>query len=314
MVASLSDNLNVSEGRGKEQVLISNGQNSKNIGAVGAVGGVGVIDSVFERFVDFLDSFFELNKNKTSVRTEILAGVTTFITMAYIIFVNPSILRMAGINSGHALGDMANKYTISNDPLVASVFTATCLSSAIGTLVMGIFANIPFALAPGMGLNAFFTFGVCLGLGYSWQQALGAVFISGIVFIVITITSLQKKIIDSIPYNLKLAISGGIGLFVALIGLKSGKLIVANPATLVSIGNFSDKSTLLTLFGIIVTAVLMSRKISGAILIGILVTTVVGIPLGITKTIPINQLISLPPSVAPTFFALDLPGMLNVGG
>lgn len=267
-----------------------------------------------DKSLSFLDSFFKLSENKTNVKTEILAGLTTFITMAYIIFVNPSILMQSGMNAKGLVGDAAVKAGLSaiNDPVVASIFAATCIAAAVGTLVMALYANLPFAQAPGMGLNAFFTYSVCLTLGYSWQQALAAVFVSGIIFIIITVTSIREKIVDALPHNLKLAISGGIGLFIALIGMKSGGIIVANPETLVAFGNFTNPHTLLTIIGIIITAVLMARQVKGTILIGILLTTLVGIPFGITHIAGIN-FISTPPSLAPTFLALDFKGLLGVG-
>ncbi|MEQ8197564.1 MAG: NCS2 family permease, partial [Clostridiaceae bacterium] len=212
------------------------------------------------------------------------------------------------------VGDAAVKAGISaiNDPVVASVFGATCIAAAVGTFVMALYANLPFAQAPGMGLNAFFTYSVCLTLGYTWQQALAAVFISGILFIVITLTSIREKIVDALPHNLKLAISGGIGLFIALIGLKSGSIITANPATLVGFGKFSDPHAIVTLIGIIVTGVLMSRGIKGSILLGIIFTTIIGIPFGITHLEGI-KIISAPPSLAPTFLAFDFKGLLGLG-
>lgn len=265
----------------------------------------------------FLDSFFKLKENNTNVKTEIIAGITTFITMAYIIFVNPSILMQAGMNSKGLMGDAAVKAGLSaiNDPVVASVFAATCIAAAIGTLVMALYANLPFAQAPGMGLNAFFTYSVCLTLGYTWHQALAAVFVSGILFIIITVTSIREKIVDALPHNLKLAISGGIGLFIALIGLKSGGIIVSSPATLVSFGKFTDPHAIVTLIGIAITGILMSRGVKGSILLGILLTTLVGIPLGITHVagITLGSLVSAPPSLAPTFFSFDFGGLLRVG-
>ncbi|MCT8976219.1 NCS2 family permease [Clostridium sp. CX1] len=262
----------------------------------------------------FLDSFFKLTENNTTVKTEIIAGITTFITMAYIIFVNPSILMQAGMNSQGLVGEAAVKAGISaiNDPVVASVFGATCIAAAIGTFVMALYANLPFAQAPGMGLNAFFTYSVCLTLGYTWQQALAAVFVSGLLFIVITVTSIREKIVDALPHNLKLAISGGIGLFIALIGLKSGGIIVASPATLVSFGSFTNPHALVTLIGIVITGILMSRGVKGSMLLGIIITTVVGIPFGITHLEGI-KVISAPPSLAPTFFAFDFQGLLGLG-
>lgn len=262
----------------------------------------------------FLDSFFKLSENKTNVKTEIIAGITTFITMAYIIFVNPNILMQSGMNSQGLFGDAAVKAGLSaiNDPVVASVFGATCIAAAIGTFVMALYANLPFAQAPGMGLNAFFTYSVCLTLGYTWQQALAAVFISGLLFIIITLTSIREKIVDALPHNLKLAISGGIGLFIALIGLKSGSIIVSNPATLISFEKFTNPHTIVTLIGIIVTGVLMARGIKGSILLGIIITTIVGIPFGVTNLEGI-KIISAPPSLAPTFFAFDFKGLLGLG-
>jgi Permeases len=262
----------------------------------------------------FLNSFFKLSENNTNVKTEIIAGITTFITMAYIIFVNPSILMQSGMNAQGLMGDAAVKAGISaiNDPIVASVFGATCIAAAVGTFVMALYANLPFAQAPGMGLNAFFTYSVCLTLGYTWQQALAAVFISGILFIIITVTSIREKIVDALPHNLKIAISGGIGLFIALIGLKSGGIIVASPATLVTFGSFTSPHTLVTLIGIAITGILMSRGVKGSILIGIIITTIIGIPFGITHLAGI-KVISAPPSLAPTFFAFDFKGLLGLG-
>ncbi|MFL0246871.1 NCS2 family permease [Candidatus Clostridium stratigraminis] len=258
----------------------------------------------------FLESFFKLKENNTNVKTEIIAGITTFITMAYIIFVNPNILKFAGMNAAGIKGDGAAAFTALNDPIIASVFAATCIAAAIGTLVMGLYANLPFAQAPGMGLNAFFTYSVCLTLKYTWQQALAAVFISGVLFIIITVTSIREKIVDALPHNLKLAISGGIGLFIALIGLKSGGLIVASPETLVQFGDFTKPGAILTIIGIAITGILMARNIKGSILIGIILTTVIGIPFGLTHLTGI-KLVSTPPSLAPTFMQLDFKGLLS---
>lgn len=260
-----------------------------------------------------LERMFKLSENNTNVKTEILAGITTFITMAYIIFVNPNILKFAGMNAANLKGDGAAAFTALNDPVVASVFAATCIAAAVGTLVMALYANLPFAQAPGMGLNAFFTYSVCLTLGYTWQQALAAVFISGVLFIIITVTSIREKIVDALPHNLKLAISGGIGLFIALIGLKSGGIIVASPETLVTFGKFTTPSALVTLIGIAITAILMSRGVKGSMLIGIILTTLIGIPFGITHLGGAN-IISAPPSLAPTFFKMDFGGLLGHGG
>lgn len=260
-----------------------------------------------------LESIFKLKENNTNVKTEVLAGLTTFITVAYIIFVNPNILKFAGINLPGIKGDGAAVFSSLNDPVVASVFAATCISAAIGTFIMALYANLPFVLAPGMGLNAFFTYSVCITLNYSWQQALAAVFISGILFIIITVTSIREKIVEALPHNLKLAISGGIGLFIALIGLKSGGIIVGNPETLVSFGNFTQGEVALTLIGITITAILMSRRVKGAMLYGILLTTLIGIPMNLTDISKI-KILSAPPSIAPTFLHMDFKGLLGHGG
>ncbi len=260
-----------------------------------------------------MEKYFRLKENNTTVRTEIIAGITTFVTMAYIIFVNPSILKMAGMNAAGALGDAALPYNAFNDPVVGAVMVATCISAAIGTLMMGLYANYPFAQAPGMGLNAYFTFGVVLGMGYTWQQALAAVFISGLVFILITVTRLREIIVNSIPMSLKYAVSGGIGFFIALIGLKNAGIIVSNPDTLLAFGNLTAPNTLLAIFGLFLTAILMSRNIKGSMLISILVTTLVGI---ITKVVAIPEgftLVSAPPSLSHTFMKMDFNGLLKLG-
>ena len=238
----------------------------------------------------FLQSFFKLSENNTNVRTEVVAGITTFITMAYIMIVNPQILSTTGMN-------------------FQAVFVATCIASAIGTLIMGLYANLPFAQAPGMGLNAFFTYSVCIGMHYTWQEALAAVFISGVLFIIITVTSIREKIVDALPQNLKLAISGGIGLFIALIGLKDGGLVVSISSTLVAFGKFVEPGPLLTIIGIVIIAILMSRKIKGSILIGIIATTLIGFPLGVTKIS--GNLVNLNISLAPTFMKMDFHGLFT---
>lgn len=238
-----------------------------------------------------LDSFFKLSEKKTNFKTEVLAGTTTFITMAYILFVNPSILSIAGMDFN-------------------SVFMATAISAAIGTLIMGLYANLPFAQAPGMGLNAFFTFAVVLTLGYTWQQALGIVFISGIVFIILTVTGARKAIVEAIPISLKHAIGGGIGLFIALIGFKNAKIVVGSEATLVTFGSFSDSGVILALIGLVIMGALMARKQKGAILIGIMLTTLIGIPLGVTNLDLINDFSF---DMSPTFLQLDLVGLLTAG-
>jgi adenine/guanine/hypoxanthine permease len=261
----------------------------------------------------FLERKFKLSENGTTVKTEILAGITTFITMAYIIFVNPSILRSAGMNAAGAFGDDAAAFTALNDPVVGAVFVATALAAAVGSIIIGLYANLPYGLASGMGLNAFFTYSVVLTLGYTWQQALAAVFLGGSLFIVLSYTKVLDMIVTAIPQNLKLAISGGIGLFIALIGLKSGSIIVDNPATLVGFGSFTNPHALLTLIGIVITALLMARKVNGAILIGIIATTLIGIPLGITNIEGV-KILSAPPSLAPTFMALDFQGLFGFEG
>ena len=230
-----------------------------------------------------LERMFQLKENGTNVRTEILAGITTFITMAYIIFVNPSILKEAGMNAAGLLGAEAAELSMVSDPVVGSVFVATCLAAVVGTLMMGLYAKLPFALAPGMGLNAFFAYSVVLGLGYTWQQALAAVFISGILFLILAFTGVRKGIVDALPPSLKHAITGGIGLFIAFIGLTNGHIIVDNPATLVSFGDFTEPRTVLALIGLAVTGILMVKRVKGAILIGIIVSTIIAIPMGIVS-------------------------------
>ena len=207
--------------------------------------------------VRLLERLFKLKENKTTVRTEVFAGITTFMTMAYIIFVNPDLLSIAGMNFG-------------------AVLVATCISAAIASITMGLMANYPFALAPGMGLNAFFTFSVVLGSGLSYQAALAAVFVSGILFVLLTLTKAREAIINSIPMPLKLAVGTGIGLFIALIGFKNAGLVIADPATLVHLGDMSNPRVLLAVFGLILTSILVVKKVRGSLLIGILGTTVVG--------------------------------------
>lgn len=233
-----------------------------------------------------LEKFFKLKENGTNVRTEIIAGITTFMTMAYILAVNPDILSATGMPKD-------------------SVFTATAISAVIATLVMALFAKLPFALAPGMGLNAFFAFTVVLGMGYSWQFALTAVFLEGIIFLILTAFNIREAIVNSIPLNLKHAVSVGIGLFIAFIGLRNAGLVVDNPATLVTLGNMKSATVLVGLSGILITGVLLARNVKGAILIGILVSTIIGIPAGVTHLPENYQFVSLPPSIAPIFFQFD---------
>ncbi len=260
----------------------------------------------------FLEKVFKLKENGTSVKTEILAGITTFLTMAYILFINPNILKMAGMNSAGAVSDAAANFTTANDPVVASVFMATCVSAAVGCVLMGLFSNLPFALAPGMGLNAFFTFTVVLGMGHTWQEGLAAVFISGVVFFIICVTPLLDIMVKALPKNIKLAITGGIGLFIALVGLKSGGLIIANPDTLVGFADVTQPAVLLTVIGIIITAILMALNVKASMLLGIVATTLIGIPMGITNT-SVGNIFAMPPGMSETFMQMDFKGLLGAG-
>lgn len=239
-----------------------------------------------------LEKFFKLSENKTTARTEILAGVTTFMTMAYILAVNPSILGDAGMDKG-------------------AVFTATALSAVIATLVMALVARLPFALAPGMGLNAFFAYTVVLTMGYSWQFALTAVFLEGLIFILLTAFNVREMIVNAIPANIRYAISVGIGLFIAFIGLQNAGIIVDNPATLVGLGDMSGSSVILAVLGVFIIGLLLAFKIKGALLIGILVTTVIGIPMGLTH-FPEGSLLQAPPSLSPVFFQFDWQQIFTV--
>lgn len=233
-----------------------------------------------------LDKFFNISANKSTIRTEVVAGITTFMTMAYILAVNPDILSATGMDKG-------------------AVFTATALSAIIATLVMALVAKLPFALAPGMGLNAFFAFTVVLGMGYSWQFALTAVFLEGIIFLLLTAFNIRELIVNSIPLNLKHAVSVGIGLFIAFIGLKGAGVIVDNPATLVALGDMKSPSVIVGLVGILLTGILFARNVKGSLLIGILVSTVLALILGVTKMPENYQFVSLPPSLSPIFFQFD---------
>ena len=245
-----------------------------------------------------LDKIFHLKENHTDVKTEVMAGITTFMTMAYILAVNPNILSASGMDRG-------------------SVFTATALSAFIATCLMALLSNYPFVLAPGMGLNAYFTYTVVLGMGYTWQQALAAVFAEGIIFILLSLTNVREAIFNSIPMNLKHAVSVGIGLFIAFIGLQNAKIVVGNDSTLVSIFSFKSSVVLLALIGILVTAVLLAKDVKGSILWGILITWVLGIICQLTHLYVPNADIGyyslLPdfsngisvPSMAPTFMKMD---------
>jgi adenine/guanine/hypoxanthine permease len=239
-----------------------------------------------------MEKLFQLKENGTTVRIEIIAGITTFLTMAYILAVNPGILSDAGMPAD-------------------SVFTATALASLIATLVMAFVAKLPFALAPGMGLNAFFAYAVVLGMGYSWQFALTAVFLEGIIFIILTMLNVREAIINLIPQNIKKAISVGIGLFIAFIGLQNAGIIVDNPATLVGLGDFASSATLLAAVGLIIIAVLNAFNIRGSLLWGILATTIIGIPMGVTDVTGFS-LFRTPPSLAPIFFQFEFSQILSV--
>ena len=241
--------------------------------------------SFFHKLVGF-------NPKTMKVRTEILAGVTTFLTMSYILAVNPDILSATGMDKG-------------------AVFTATALASAIATLLIAFLAKLPFAQAPGMGLNAFFAFTLVLGMGYSWQTALAAVFAEGIIFIIITVLNIREKVVNCIPLNLRYTMSVGIGMFIAFIGLKNSGIIVDNPATLVALGSFTNVS-LVAVIGIILSGVLMAKGVKGALFYTILICTAIGIPMGVT-TLPENfSPISIPPSMEPTFMHFDFKSLLNL--
>ena len=238
-----------------------------------------------------LEKLFKLKAHNTTVRTEIIAGITTFLAMAYILFVNPSILGATGMDKG-------------------AVFVATCLAAAIGCVLMGLIANYPIALAPGMGLNAFFTYTVVLHMGYTWQIALGAVFLSAVIFFALSIFKIREWIIASIPLPLRAGIAAGIGLFLALIALEGAGIVVDNPATLVGLGDLTKLGPLLALLGFFIIVALEARRVTGAVLIGILVVTFISMGIGLT---PFGGVFSAPPSIAPTFMQLDIAGAFNVG-
>jgi AGZA family xanthine/uracil permease-like MFS transporter len=238
-----------------------------------------------------LERFFRLSEHGTTVRTELIAGVTTFLTMSYIIFVNPDILSTSGMDRD-------------------AVFVATCLAAALGSIIMALVANWPIGMAPGMGLNAFFAFTVVAALGFTWQQALGAVFISGIIFVLLTVTGVRRWLIDGIPHSLRSAIAAGIGLFLAIIALKGAGIVVDNPATLVGLGDLKATGPLLAIFGFFVIAVLDALKVRGAILIGILAVTVLSWIFGVSE---FKGVVSMPPSILPTFMQLDIVGALHGG-
>jgi AGZA family xanthine/uracil permease-like MFS transporter len=241
-----------------------------------------------------LTGFFDLNAHQTTIQREVIAGVTTFMTMAYIIVVNPQILSETGMNQ-------------------SSLITATILASMIATLIMAFYAKLPFGLAPGMGINAFFAYTIVLQMGFSWQLALTAVFLEGIIFLLLTFFNIREAIVNSIPINIKHAVSVGIGLFIALIGLNSANIVVtgmeagsggALTGNIVKMGNISSPTVLTALTGLVITAVLLALRIKGALLIGILLTTIIGIPFGVTQLPGTSKLVSLPPSIEPLFFKI----------
>ena len=240
--------------------------------------------------MNVIERYFGIDGRNTTIKTEILAGLTTFLTMAYIIFVNPDMLAKAGMDKG-------------------AVFVATCLASALGCFLMGLIARLPVALAPGMGLNAFFTFTVVLGMGKSWQVALGAVFISGLLFVLISAFKLREWIINAIPYTLKQGIVAGIGAFLAFIALKSSGIIVASPATFVTMGKLTDFGPAMAILSFFLIVVFVQRKVPAAVMLSILIVTVISLLAGETHY---SGIVSMPPSIAPTFMQLDISGALDV--
>ena len=237
-----------------------------------------------------LEQFFSFEENQTTLQKEILAGITTFVTMAYIIFVNPQMMAQSGMDYG-------------------AIFVGTCLAASFACLFMGLYANWPVGLAPGMGLNAFFTYTVVGEMGYTWEVALGAVFIAGTLFFIMSITSLRRWMLDSIPLNLRIAMGAGVGLFIGFIGLKNGGIIVANGATFLSLGDFTNLSTLLAGIGFLIISILSIRKIPGAIIIGILAVTLIGVLL---ELVEIEGIFALPPDVIPVLMQLDILGALDI--
>ena len=241
-----------------------------------------------------LDKFFKITERHSTIRTEIIAGITTFISMAYVLMVNPSILANAGMDQ-------------------SSVFVATAISAVIATVLMGIWANIPVALAPGMGINVFFAYTVVLVSGHSWQLALTAVFISGLLFIALSLTSFREAVFNCIPMNLKYAISAGVGLFIAFIGFQLSGIVVNNDETLVTMGDLTTPGALLTIIGLALTSILLVNKVRGALLIGILITTAIGIPMGITNLDALETTsLFIIPSVAPTFWKFDFQNIMTL--
>ena len=251
-----------------------------------------IIDWAFgsEQMASILERLFKLKSHETTPKQELLAGLTTFVTMAYIVLVNPQIMSAAGMDPGAS-------------------FVGTCIAAALACFAMGLYANWPVGLAPGMGLNAFFTFTVVVEMGYSWEIALGAVFLAGILFVLMSITPLRRWMLDSIPMNLRIAMGSGVGLFVGFIGLKSGGLIIDNDANFLSLGDFSKVETLLAGLGFLLISVLAIRKVPGAIILGVMAVTVVGMIFGL---IQFQGFVSMPPDLAPTFMKLDILGALDL--
>ena len=239
-----------------------------------------------------LERYFKLEAHGSDIKTEVIAGFTTFMTMAYILIVNPLILKDAGMDFG-------------------AVFTATTISAIIGTLVMALWAKLPFALAPGMGLNAFFAYGVVLGMGYSWQMALTAILLEGIIFLILTALNIREAIVNSIPLSLKKAVSCGIGLFIAFIGLQNSGIVVANEATMVGVGTLVDPKPLLALVGILITGLLLVKGFRGALLIGIVATTLIGIPMGVTSLPDFSNGLT-PPDISPIFFQFQWDQVFSI--
>ncbi len=240
-----------------------------------------------------IERYFKLKENNTTIKTEIVAGLTTFMTMAYILIVNPSILSAAGMDQG-------------------AVFTATALSAVVATLLMGLYAKLPFAQAPGMGLNAYFAFTVVLGMGYTFEFALTAVLLEGLIFILLTVFNVREAIVDAIPTSIKQAIAVGIGLFIALIGLEGAGVVVhpADGGTILALGNITSGPGLLAIIGIVITGILLVRNVKGALFIGMLITAVIGIPMGVVD-LP-TSIVSMPPSLAPTLFKFEWHNIFTV--
>ena len=241
--------------------------------------------------MEIMKKLFGFDPSKTTIRTEVLAGITTFVTMSYILAVNPDMFsQLEGMPGG-------------------AVFTATALAAIVGCVVMAVWGKLPFGLAPGMGLNAFFVYTVCMGMGYSWQFALTAVFIEGLLFILMTVTNIREAIVNAIPVNMRYAIGGGIGLFIAFIGLNNGGVIVSDNATYVALGDITSNEVLLTTIGVVITGFLYIRKVQGAMLLGVLITTFIGIPMGITK---LDGVISMPQSIEPLFCQFEFKDIFTL--